>query len=59
MKNRNAKLFRPLFNNRQSYRKFKKAYTESSLEKRLETIKVAQRVKTTGTIYHKEVPNGG
>jgi hypothetical protein len=55
MRNRNAKLFRPLFNSRQSYRKFKKAYTASPLEKRLETITMARKIKATGTIHHGEI----
>lgn len=58
MRNINAKLFRDLFNDRQSYRKFKKAYSSAPLEKRLKTIAMARRIKNTGTIHNVEVPNG-
>lgn len=52
MNNRNAKLFRDLFHDRQSYRKFKKAYTSANVEKRLETIAMARRIKDTGEVHN-------
>lgn len=57
MRGRNAKLFRDLFHDRQSYRRFKKAYSSSPLEKRLATIAIARRIKATGEIHNVEVPN--
>lgn len=50
-----AKLFRDLFHDRQSYRKFKKAYTGSPLDKRLATIAMARKIKSTGPVKNMEV----
>lgn len=45
-----SKLFRDLFHDRQSYRKFKKAYAAANVGKRLEIIAVARRIKATGPV---------
>lgn len=55
MRQTNAKLFRYLFHDKQSFRKFKKAYSGSSLDKRLKTIETAKKIKATGSINHMEV----
>lgn len=58
MNQQKAKLFRPLFNTRYSYRKLKKAYSGASRETRLKTIATAKRIKETGPVHHMEVPDG-
>lgn len=50
MNQQKSKLFRNLFHDHRSYRKFKKAYSSASMEKRLETIKMARRIKDTGPV---------
>jgi hypothetical protein len=55
MRGRNAKLFRNLFNEKESYRRFKKAYTAAPLQKRLETIAMAKKIKATGSVKHMEI----
>jgi hypothetical protein len=56
MNSQKAKLFRYLFNDRQSYRKFKKAYSGSGIQKRLETIKMAKKIKATGNVKNVRLP---
>lgn len=58
MNGRRAAEFRPLFNNKNSFRQFKKAYTSAPLSKRLETIAMAKKINATGNIKHMEIPNG-
>lgn len=58
MNQKRSKQFRYLFNNRQAYRRFKKAYTSAPLTKRLETIAMAEKIHATGPIKHMEIPNG-
>lgn len=52
MNQQKSKLFRPLFNTKQSYRAFKKAYAGTSREKRLMTIATAEKIKAGGAIRH-------
>lgn len=42
MKQRNAKIFRKLFKDRRQYRAFKREFSNASLEKRIEVLKVAR-----------------
>lgn len=58
MNQKKAKLFRYLFHNKAAYRKFKKAYTGSPIEKRLATIAMAQKIKATGPVKNMELPDG-
>lgn len=53
-----TKLFRPIFPDKISFRKFKGAYVHAPLLKRLELIEMAERVKRTGPIKHVEIGNG-
>lgn len=55
MNQRNSKLFRYLFHDKAAYRKFKKAYTRSSTDKRLETIAMAKKIKATGPVKNMEI----
>jgi len=56
MNQKRVKLFRPLFSNKQDFRRFKRAYTGRDLATRLETIRVAKRAKGK-QIHHLEVPD--
>jgi hypothetical protein len=58
MNQRITKLLRPMFENKQDFRRFKKAYTRGGLEKRLQTISVAKRIRSGGTIHHMEFKDG-
>lgn len=58
MNQKRAKQFRYLFNDRQSYRRFKKAYSSAPLSKRLDTIAMAEKIHAAGPIKHLEIPNG-
>lgn len=55
MNQQKTKLFRPLFHDKRSFRRFKKAYASTSAEKRLKTIATARKIKATGPIKHMEV----
>lgn len=55
MNQNKSKLFRNLFHDRQSYRRFKKAYSSANVEKRLKTIAMARRIKATGPVKNMEI----
>jgi hypothetical protein len=55
MNQKRSTQFRYLFHDRQSYRKFKKAYSGASLATRLETIAMAEKIIASGPVKNMEI----
>lgn len=53
-----VKLFRPVFPDKISFRKFKGLYAHAPLEKRLELTEMAEKIKKSGPINHVRIGDG-
>lgn len=57
MNQQTVKLLRPILPTKQEFRRFKKAYTEASVQKKKDILKTARRIKAGGPVRYVEIPN--